>query len=177
MKMAKPENPNGLCEGCFHRHDSRRRVEEHIQMKLERGETPPFKGIVCDPAPKAECKDHEGYGVNPPGTKTSCCDYVSWEMTRPERVMLYFIVWQGSVPFDRIDSDDEEKRTVGYLCIKQLVGWDDATKSYIPTEKGRESLSAMAKIALGRPQNYLMLAAEDQWAIDKRLGILDWDGT
>lgn len=27
-----------------------------------------------------------------------------------------------------------------------------------------------------RPKNYLMLSAEEQWAIDKSLGILDWKG-
>lgn len=26
------------------------------------------------------------------------------------------------------------------------------------------------------PKNYFKLSAEDQWAIDKRLGILDWNG-
>jgi hypothetical protein len=28
-----------------------------------------------------------------------------------------------------------------------------------------------------RPRNYLLLSPEDQWAIDKELGILDWKGT
>lgn len=27
-----------------------------------------------------------------------------------------------------------------------------------------------------RPRNFLNLSAEEQWAIDKRLGILDWMG-
>jgi len=27
-----------------------------------------------------------------------------------------------------------------------------------------------------RSKNYFKLSAEDQWAIDKRLGILDWNG-
>ena len=27
-----------------------------------------------------------------------------------------------------------------------------------------------------RPKNYLLLNAEEQWAIDKELGILDWKG-
>ena len=27
-----------------------------------------------------------------------------------------------------------------------------------------------------RPSNFFKLSAEEQWAIDKRLGILDWDG-
>lgn len=28
-----------------------------------------------------------------------------------------------------------------------------------------------------RPRNYFKLSAAEQWAIDKRLGILDWEGT
>ena len=28
-----------------------------------------------------------------------------------------------------------------------------------------------------RPANYLELEPREQWEIDKRLGILDWDGT
>ncbi len=27
-----------------------------------------------------------------------------------------------------------------------------------------------------RPKNYFKLAADEQWGIDKRLGILDWNG-
>jgi hypothetical protein len=27
-----------------------------------------------------------------------------------------------------------------------------------------------------RPKNYFKLGADEQWAIDKRLGILDWNG-
>lgn len=30
--------------------------------------------MVCDPAPRAECKDHEGYRREPAG-KRSCDDY------------------------------------------------------------------------------------------------------
>lgn len=28
-----------------------------------------------------------------------------------------------------------------------------------------------------RPKNFLKLSAETQWAIDKSLGILDWEGS
>jgi hypothetical protein len=31
--------------------------------------------------------------------------------------------------------------------------------------------------ALKRPRNYNQLSAREQWAIDDRLGILDWDPT
>ena len=30
--------------------------------------------------------------------------------------------------------------------------------------------------AMKRPSNYFKLSAREQWDIDKRLGILDWDG-
>lgn len=34
----------------------------------------------------------------------------------------------------------------------------------------------MFQAALRRPYNYHNLSGEEQWAIDKQLGILDWDG-
>lgn len=45
------------------------------------------------------------------------------------------------------------------------------------TDKGRDTLSPMARKALQRPKDYQDMHADDQWAIDGRLGILDWDGT
>lgn len=36
--------------------------------------------------------------------------------------------------------------------------------------------SDMAQKAKRRPPNYAKLSAREQWDIDKRLGILDWDG-
>ncbi len=37
-------------------------------------------------------------------------------------------------------------------------------------------LGPMATAALRRPANHNQLSGEDQWEIDKALGILDWDG-
>jgi len=34
----------------------------------------------------------------------------------------------------------------------------------------------MFEASFGRPSNYFNLSAESQWEIDKRLGILDWNG-
>jgi hypothetical protein len=34
----------------------------------------------------------------------------------------------------------------------------------------------MAKRVKLRPKNFKSLSAQEQWAIDKKLGILDWDG-
>jgi len=36
---------------------------------------------------------------------------------------------------------------------------------------------AIQVIAQLRPSNFEKLSVEDQWEIDKKLGILDWDGT
>lgn len=41
----------------------------------------------------------------------------------------------------------------------------------------KHELSPMAKKALQRSENYEDLSFADQWAEDKRLGILDWDGS
>lgn len=38
-------------------------------------------------------------------------------------------------------------------------------------------LSYEAQQAQKRPGNFNQLSGEEQWAIDKRLGILDWDGS
>lgn len=41
----------------------------------------------------------------------------------------------------------------------------------------KHELTSRAKLALQRPVNYEELEFRDQWEIDKRLGILDWDGS
>ncbi len=38
-------------------------------------------------------------------------------------------------------------------------------------------MSADLSTVLKRPRNYFKLSFSTQWAIDKRLGILDWDGS
>jgi uncharacterized protein (UPF0332 family) len=40
----------------------------------------------------------------------------------------------------------------------------------------KEDLSDMAIKSQNRPDNFRDLTAEEQWEIDKQLGILDWDG-
>lgn len=37
-------------------------------------------------------------------------------------------------------------------------------------------LGPLARAAESRPENYGKLSFEEQWQIDKMLGILDWDG-
>lgn len=39
------------------------------------------------------------------------------------------------------------------------------------------SQADLFEYAMKRPQNYHKLSARDQWSVDKRLGILDWDGS
>lgn len=49
-------------------------------------------------------------------------------------------------------------------------------KGFVRTKKGRFSLSHLAGLALKRPKDYAKRSAREQWSIDSRLGILDWDG-
>lgn len=44
------------------------------------------------------------------------------------------------------------------------------------TNRAAHTQQDMAIRAKGRPPNYEQLSARQQWAIDKALGILDWDG-
>jgi len=46
----------------------------------------------------------------------------------------------------------------------------------LPDGKNLYDLSEGARKAMERPANYADLPADEQWAIDKKLGILDWDG-
>lgn len=55
----------GLCETCRHRADS--------IAKVARWRAKGAQGMPCDPAPKVECKDHEGYGLS--GSRKFCEDY------------------------------------------------------------------------------------------------------
>lgn len=56
-----------------------------------------------------------------------------------------------------------------------------AQDEYIDTlrekaKKAGKSLGPQAQAATRRPSNYAELSAQSQWDVDKRLGILDWDG-
>lgn len=39
-----------------------------------------------------------------------------------------------------------------------------------------EKVKKLKEREKGRSENYWRMSAEEQWAEDKRLGILDWDG-
>lgn len=51
----------------------------------------------------------------------------------------------------------------------------DRTPPSSATNSGTFSKGALA--AQGRPENYSQATPEMQWEVDKKLGILDWDGT
>ena len=59
-----------LCDYCIERQNSIHRVEEFLERN------PDGKGIVCDPAPKAECKWHKSYGYDNDSQKSRCRDFV-----------------------------------------------------------------------------------------------------
>lgn len=40
----------------------------------------------------------------------------------------------------------------------------------------RETEKELFEKSFGRPSNFWTITAEERWAIDKRLGILDWKG-
>lgn len=56
-----------LCSRCMYRKES---IEAMAQWKAAN-----YDGMLCDPAPKAECKRHRGYGVRPPETRAKCRDF------------------------------------------------------------------------------------------------------
>lgn len=60
-----------LCGACVYRADSRRRVISHLTR--HNGQV---VGFILDPQPRAECKMHEGYGVDPAHSKAGCRDFV-----------------------------------------------------------------------------------------------------
>ena len=62
-----------LCDWCLHRQKSLNCVEEFMKQN------PNEKGFVCDPAPKAECKWHTGYGHSSNYQKTRCRDFAEKE--------------------------------------------------------------------------------------------------
>jgi hypothetical protein len=49
-------------------------------------------------------------------------------------------------------------------------------RSYVNPAEKKRAISDLER-EKGRSENYWQKSAEDQWAEDKRLGILDWDGS
>lgn len=57
-----------LCERCQCRSNSR----ANARWWSESG----CLGVPIDPAPRHECKDHEGYGIDPPRSRVECRDFL-----------------------------------------------------------------------------------------------------
>ena len=88
-------------------------------------------------------------------------------MTRTELQQLFYIAWLGSQSY------------LTRPVVEKLEGLGLVQKvknGYEATQAGMNALSPMARVACRRPKNYSNLTPEEQWDVDKSLGILDWDG-
>ena len=66
-----------------------------------------------------------------------------------------------------------------FLRLFSMVTRIAQAERHNPTSEhgpGSQPLSEKAMKAKQRPANFSQLSAEEQWSIDKELGILDWDG-
>ncbi len=136
--MARDET--GLCNHCFYRKDSRRRVEEYVQMRFALGQKPPFTGMVNDPSPRAECKRHEGYNVDPAETKVECSDFVPVEMTRDEKLLLFQIAGRSETKVSEIKTP-EERKALSTLVLRGFVEWKIKTNTYLVKSEGFTALA------------------------------------
>lgn len=93
------------------------------------------------------------------------------EIQQSRQWLLYRIAWQG----EQLDLSHVRKHILDHLVVEKLV--EPKGNGYVATDVGRSVLSSLAKKALERPLNYNTLRPAEQWAIDDRLGLLDWDGT
>lgn len=93
------------------------------------------------------------------------------ERQQSRQWLLYLITWQG----ENLASKYIRKNILEYLVVEKLVAPKGA--GYVATDAGRALLSASAKKALERPLNFDDLPPREQWAIDDRLGLLDWNGS
>lgn len=87
------------------------------------------------------------------------------------RSQLYLIVWQGV----KVKATWLKEKAVQDLIERKLVKRTPA--GVVATAEGHSALSPSAQAACKRPQDYFALSGEDQWAVDRNLGILDWDGS
>ena len=93
-------------------------------------------------------------------------------LTRNERNQLYLIAWQGA-SIDRRWINQEATDALVRAALVQKAAWGH----YEATDEGKALLSSEASTATMRPLDYAKRSNEEQWSIDKRLGILDWDGS
>ena len=88
-----------------------------------------------------------------------------------QKWLLFLIAWKGK----KLDPSYFRKNILKRILDEKLVEADG--KGFKATEAGRALLSPGARAALNRPVDFDELEPSVQWAIDKRLGILDWDGS
>lgn len=67
--------------------------------------------------------------------------------------------------------DGYDEVSVPVSVIKTVI------KEYEKSKKKKKSKLSPLSQRVGRSENYNKMSARDQWAEDKRKGILDWDGT
>lgn len=60
--------------------------------------------------------------------------------------------------------------------LNAIGGIVQEVREWIKAAKPPQKLTPQEK-AKGRSEGYYEMSPEDQWAEDKRLGILDWDGS
>jgi len=93
-------------------------------------------------------------------------------LTRNERNQLYLIAWLGvTIPGAWLN------RAAIDVLIKAGLVEETPAGVFEANQQGLDALSPQAKKALHRPRDYARSSRERQWAIDKQLGLLDWDGT
>lgn len=92
------------------------------------------------------------------------------EVQKSRQWLLYLIAWRG----ENLDPKHIRKNILEYLVVEKLV--ERKGVGYVATNAGHGLLSPKARKALTRPQNFDDLPPAEQWAIDDRLGLLDWDG-
>ena len=61
----------------------------------------------------------------------------------------------------------------GIDCSVAEKAWEELARR----RSCRAPKGPMAMVAARRPENFASLSEEERWAIDKHLGILDWDGS
>lgn len=74
------------------------------------------------------------------------------------------------------------KEIMGIVSLSHLVEFQEKPEVIIEANADAKAFFAKKKqselrIRVGRSESYYKMSARDQWAEDKRLGILDWDGT
>ncbi len=94
------------------------------------------------------------------------------KLARTDRQNLYFIAFVQPRIDDSVSAGFEVAKQS--LLEQGLVEVRDGL--IVATQAGLDALSPLARQALQRPTNYVNLPPEEQWAVDKKLGILDWDG-